>query len=1006
MPAFSWPKYTPRIRPYCRPLTTCRVLAAIGAFTIALVVPGTATGAYRDVIVADSPSAFWRFGEASGTTAADDTANANLGTYVNGGLLGAGGALDDGSTAVSLDGANDYITVPNATILNPASAITLEAWVKPTSGGFATVKPIIVKSYTSHVAPFYQYALTIGDVGTTYPKLIEFDVTVAGTRQFLQVTNSGWQYGVWNHLVATYDGATMRIYRNGAQVGSRAQTGALSAYPTPLDVGCYENLAKSSTYCFNGTVDEAAVYPFALSASQVQAHYAASQIAPPENLSPPSISGVAGAGAVLTASPGTWTNNPTSLSYQWQRCDRDGANCVVIPGATGQTYTLTTADTGTTTRVAVDVGNAAGAAPTSTASQTALVGTQLSQRTYSSNTTWTTAGSPYILVGNVTIASGATLTIQPGTIVKFNDRFREMQVNGNLTAAGTSSAGITFTSLQDDTAGGDSGGDGPTNGAKGQWYHLEFGSSSNSQLSFVSVRYGGYGTSNYGYGAIHADAHSTVTVDHSTISYNTTPGINVDASCSGCYPHAIVRRSFIEHNGAGIHVGDAWLEVEDGTYVRENGARGIDFWISDGYPGNPSTVTGSDVTGNDGAGISLTVDPTTANDHMPTGHGNNIYNNGGQLNIFYTHLDDDWSGNFWGYDVYFFSNPGVCQSISPYSPGKLAYQGSTGNPPQGPVDAGVYSQPPPDPALCGYDKVKTIPFSPYYLGGHGRLLPPQAVGPLLHGFLPELRYDINDSFRADAANELTDNYQNNASEHYSNTLETDGGYTVIAAADPSEAVDDLNLAYLGPYYPSSAQAQIGDNIDAANSYEADAARLHANPTYADRIYSRVHEEASGEVVLQYWLFYYFNGPFPGDIAEHEGDWEMTQIRLSATRQPIDATFAQHGGGERCEWVHVQRTPSGHPIVYVAEQTHASFFSSGDHYFGAANWDNADGLGAVTGPDDFTVIDITNPAAWLSWPGKWGASGASPHGPSGQGAKWWDPVAWSNSVTGCTEEQTP
>jgi hypothetical protein len=78
-----------------------------------------------------------------------------------------------------------------------------------------------------------------------------------------------------------------------------------------------------------------------------------------------------------------------------------------------------------------------------------------------------------VLDGNVTVAAGATLTIEPGVIVKFNGSLRKLIVNGTLSAVGTQTSLITFTSYQDDSAGGDTNGDGSTTtGAAGQWIDI------------------------------------------------------------------------------------------------------------------------------------------------------------------------------------------------------------------------------------------------------------------------------------------------------------------------------------------------------------------------------------------------------------------------------------------------------------------------------------------------------------------------------------------------------
>jgi hypothetical protein len=75
------------------------------------------------------------------------------------------------------------------------------------------------------------------------------------------------------------------------------------------------------------------------------------------NTSRPTINGEAGVGQELTASEGTWTGNPTSFAFQWQRCDVDAFTCVAVVGSTGKTYGVRTADLGFRLRVEVTARN-------------------------------------------------------------------------------------------------------------------------------------------------------------------------------------------------------------------------------------------------------------------------------------------------------------------------------------------------------------------------------------------------------------------------------------------------------------------------------------------------------------------------------------------------------------------------------------------------------------------------------------------------------------------------
>ena len=101
--------------------------------------PLTPESAYRDAVMADSPRAYWRLGEQSGTTAADETGN-SPGLYKNGVTFGRPGAVRNSVDTASLfDGVDDQVSVGDTPFLDVTTAVTIEAWVKRVASAFAPI---------------------------------------------------------------------------------------------------------------------------------------------------------------------------------------------------------------------------------------------------------------------------------------------------------------------------------------------------------------------------------------------------------------------------------------------------------------------------------------------------------------------------------------------------------------------------------------------------------------------------------------------------------------------------------------------------------------------------------------------------------------------------------------------------------------------------------------------------------------------------------------------------
>ncbi|BDG02165.1 hypothetical protein [Anaeromyxobacter oryzae] len=168
------------------------------------------------------------------------------------------------------------------------------------------------------------------------------------------------------------------------------------------------------------------------------------------------------------------------------------------------------------------------------------------------------------------------------------------------------------------------------------------------------------------------------------------------------------------------------------------------------------------------------------------------------------------------------------------------------------------------------------------------------------------------------------------------------------------------------------------------------------------VYGHAYRAAGGGILLQYWFFYAFNDAFWA--FDHEGDWEHVTVRLDAAARPVGAWYARHedsAPGEWFEWESLARE-DGHPVVLAGRGTHASYALAGEApawerlcperdparaaAAGCRVWRTDEGGGIVN------VGERGAPrAAFLSWPGRWGTTGAfglerhagSPPGPAFQ-----------------------
>lgn len=149
--------------------------------------------------------------------------------------------------------------------------------------------------------------------------------------------------------------------------------------------------------------------------------------------------------------------------------------------------------------------------------------------------------------------------------------------------------------------------------------------------------------------------------------------------------------------------------------------------------------------------------------------------------------------------------------------------------------------------------------------------------------------------------------------------------------------------------------------------------------------------AGGLTWSQYWLWYLYNPKQVVVAGKHEGDWEFVQIGYHG-EQPICMTVSRHRTAGARMWWDVEVRDDGRPVVYVARDSHAHYFTKVSEAF---EWeDDADGEG-----DELAELDWREFGGWATWPGLWGNStglGRSPQSPGSQGNRWNAPHRYHSS----------
>jgi hypothetical protein len=98
---------------------------------------------------------------------------------------------------------------------------------------------------------------------------LRFRLKTGDTTATLIATSGNLSDNQWTHVTAVYDGSTMRLYKDGVEVGTHNKTGAIATDPT-VSVWIGGNPSAATDRPWDGLIDDIRIYDRAITPQEIQ----------------------------------------------------------------------------------------------------------------------------------------------------------------------------------------------------------------------------------------------------------------------------------------------------------------------------------------------------------------------------------------------------------------------------------------------------------------------------------------------------------------------------------------------------------------------------------------------------------------------------------------------------------------------------------------------------------------------------------------------------------------
>lgn len=164
--------------------------------------------------------------------------------------------------AIVFNGTSQYLRIASNALFNFSPSCTLMAWANTSATNLTSLPQRIFSRYLDGATANEQYGI---DIYMGMPRFIVSTTTATTTL----AANNAVIVNSWNHIAATYDGSTMILYVNGAQMGTVARSGTITSSTGVLTVGADYN-GTAATEFFTGSLEDLKLYSRALSGAEIQ----------------------------------------------------------------------------------------------------------------------------------------------------------------------------------------------------------------------------------------------------------------------------------------------------------------------------------------------------------------------------------------------------------------------------------------------------------------------------------------------------------------------------------------------------------------------------------------------------------------------------------------------------------------------------------------------------------------------------------------------------------------